>query len=48
MSGLNEIQTIMDEELAENQPDFYYNGSVPADHDELDYVNISLKGVRLA
>ena len=38
----------LDEELAKNQPDFLYEGTVPADNDRFDYIEIKLQGVRLA
>lgn len=44
---MNDFKLNFDEELAKEQPDFLYNGEVPEDHDEMDYVKLNLKGVRL-
>jgi hypothetical protein len=44
---MRDFETILDEELAKEQPDYHYDGSVPADNDEMDYVNYKVKGVRL-
>jgi hypothetical protein len=35
------------ETLSKEQPDYFYEGVVPADNDEMDYVKLPLKGVRL-
>ncbi len=42
------LETKLDEELAKVQPDLAYEGGIPEDQDELDYITITLKGVRLA
>ena len=36
------------QELAKNQPDYHYEGAIPEDNDEMDYVAIAVKGVRIA
>lgn len=36
-----------EEQLALEQPDFLYNGAIPSDNDTLDYVKLTIKGVRL-
>ena len=36
------------EDLSKSQPDFLYNGEIPADEDILNYLNITVKGRRLA
>lgn len=40
--------TKLDEKVTKNFPELLYNGSIQADEDEMDYVTISLKGVRIA
>lgn len=40
-------ETKFSEELTKEQPDLAYEGGVPEDQDELDYVSINVKGVRL-
>lgn len=38
----------LDELVAKNHPQLAYEGDIPAYEDELDYVTISMKGVRIA
>lgn len=40
--------TNLHEDLTLTQPDFHYNGEVPADEDILNYTIITVKGRRLA
>ncbi len=40
--------TNLHEDLTLTQPDFIYHGEVPADEDILNYINITVKGRRLA
>lgn len=40
--------TKISEDLAKNCPDFHYNGEIPLDNDTLDYIELPLKGVRIA
>jgi hypothetical protein len=47
MTKSNERDFNFDDELAKEQPDYLYDGSIPADNDELDYVKLNVKGVRL-
>jgi hypothetical protein len=44
---INESNTTLNDELERNQPDLAYEGAVPADQDEMDYVNYNVRGVRL-
>lgn len=49
MSGkLAEELTNIDEEFAKNYPELLYEGGIPSDSDEMDYVTITLKGARIA
>jgi hypothetical protein len=47
MTKFNEKEFDFNEQLAKEQPDYYYDGGVPEDNDEMDYVKLPLKGVRL-
>lgn len=44
---VRDFHTKVDEDFAKNNPDAYYEGGFYADEDDMDYVNINLKGVRL-
>lgn len=35
------------EALSKEQPDYLYEGAIPEDSDEMDFVKLPLKGVRL-
>ena len=48
MEIYSEFSTNLDDELAKKQPDYLYEGGIPADNDALDFVNLPLKGARLA
>lgn len=39
---------ILDENVTKNYPDLQYEGTVNIDEDELDYVNITVRGVVIA
>lgn len=49
---LNEVSieslTKMDENITKRFPEILYEGTIPTDEDEMDYVSISLKGARIA
>jgi hypothetical protein len=47
MTKTNEHKFNINEELAKEQPDYFYDGAVPEDNDEMDFVKLPLKGVRL-
>jgi hypothetical protein len=47
MAKNNEREFNFDDELAKEQPDYLYEGAIPEDNDEMDYVKINIKGVRL-
>lgn len=45
---LVERLTKLDELVTKNYPELLYEGTVKPDEDEMDYVSISMKGVRIA
>lgn len=48
MAYIDDNPTPTDEQLARTQPDYLYEGEIPADNDALDFINLPLRGVRLA
>lgn len=40
--------TELDDELTKNYPELQYEGIIPTDADEMDFVNMTLKGVTVA
>lgn len=43
-----ESLTILDEYMTKNHPEVSYEGAIPEDADEMDYVCITMKGVVVA
>jgi len=48
MTKNNALKIDFNEALSKEQPDYLYEGEIPADNDELDFVKLpTIKGVRL-
>lgn len=47
-ANIIECLTNIDDMIAKEYPEYLYEGCLPEDADEMDYVTITLKGVQIA